>query len=370
MDHTRVRQLLLGFLALQGADGDIVDGYQISNNQTFKNTVETDQETSLVQAIGVYVERTGDASILREMVTPVHGGGPITVPAAIERAFGFLARNRTARGSSLLFGGTTIDWGDVQPEDNPGTVWDAKTHPAIDIYDNSMYVLALDAWVSLLGGASAPAAAPYAQLAATVRADIERVLWDAAAQKYRPHVYLSRGSPFSPSFNESALYYHGGTTVAGLASLLTRSQMSQALSTMRANVAASGANVTVGLTVWPPYPYGVWANPCCNNPFSYQNAGDWSWFGGRTVLALVNYGLIADAVKELDAMAARVVRFQDFNEWYNAAGQPSGSPRFHGAAGVLGFAVKQLQRWAASTLSAVDAAARERVCASVGDDEI
>lgn len=30
-------------------------------------------------------------------------------------------------------------------------------------------------------------------------------------------------------------------------------------------------------------------------PYSYQNGGDWTWFGGRMAARLVQYGLLADA---------------------------------------------------------------------------
>jgi hypothetical protein len=50
----------------------------------------------------------------------------------------------------LLWGGTTIDWGDVQPEDNPGIVLTNSSHPSIDIYDNAMMTLALKDYAALL----------------------------------------------------------------------------------------------------------------------------------------------------------------------------------------------------------------------------
>jgi hypothetical protein len=51
------------------------------------------------------------------------------------------------------------DWGDVQPENSTqtGTVnLTAQSHPAIDVYDNSMAVLALDDLVGLLQAAGRP----------------------------------------------------------------------------------------------------------------------------------------------------------------------------------------------------------------------
>ncbi len=72
-----VREVLLRFLYFQGFDGNIIDGYQqIGENENIdyygryerydmpgyafdKNTVETDQETSLVQAFYKYIAAPG-----------------------------------------------------------------------------------------------------------------------------------------------------------------------------------------------------------------------------------------------------------------------------------------------------------------------
>lgn len=80
-----IKENLLVFFRMQGDDGNIIDGYtpkeQIGAGETdfsysklepryaaHKNTVETDQETSLVQAVYKYIKLTGDKSILTEKV--------------------------------------------------------------------------------------------------------------------------------------------------------------------------------------------------------------------------------------------------------------------------------------------------------------
>ena len=47
-----------------------------------------------------------------------------------------------------------------------------------------------------------------------------------------------------------------------------------------------------GLTIYPPYP--VWPSVGTMKPWTYQNAGDWAWFGGRVVQALVKAGLLSE----------------------------------------------------------------------------
>ena len=46
---------------------------------------------------------------------------------------------------------------------------------------------------------------------------------------------------------------------------------------------------SIGLTVYPVYPEGFFKNPQVR-PFGYQNGGDWTWFGGRTIQHLVGLG--------------------------------------------------------------------------------
>ncbi len=53
-------------------------------------------------------------------------------------------------------------------------------------------------------------------------------LWDPDRRKFRPHIYLE-GSPFPGTFDEAAVYYHGGTAVAIEAGLLTREEIAESL---------------------------------------------------------------------------------------------------------------------------------------------
>lgn len=79
-------------------------------------------------------------------------------------------------------------------------------------------------------------------------------------------------------------------------------------------------------------------------PWTYQNGGDWAWFGGRLVSALVQYGLVDEAEAALQPMVDRVVAHGGFFEWWDRSGRPSGSAKFHGAAGVLAKAVEDVAR--------------------------
>jgi len=112
-------------------------------------------------------------------------------------------------------------------------------------------------------------------------------------------------------------------------------------------VRAAGA-ASVGLTLYPAYPEGFFKNPQLREPYSYQNGGDWCWFGGRMIQQLVRLGYIAEAYRDLQPMVERVVRTGDFHEWWTRDNQPRGSGSFRGSAGVLGQAIAMLEAWAKS----------------------
>ena len=154
MTKPRSGKASLHLYLFQQDDGAILDGYvpkpkttgvgynyyysaQAPEYAGHKNTVETDQETSLVQAVAKYIRNTGDKSILTDAIAS-------TIQQHLERALQFLMNKRYNATYGLLWGATTADWGDVQPEHDWGVELNADTHKAIDIYDNAMFVIAID----------------------------------------------------------------------------------------------------------------------------------------------------------------------------------------------------------------------------------
>jgi len=351
-DRGQIRESLLVFFHFQGANGNIIDGYipakKASVGYEFiksadmpqlwghKNTVETDQEASLVQAIAKYVRATGDSSVLRAKVNG------LTVRDRLELALRFLLEHRYDAGHGLIWGATTSDWGDVQPEHSWGVRLDESSHRAIDIYDNAMLVIAINDYVELIGPGSEKAK-EWQAVAARIKANVRKHLWDAARHKYRPHIYLE-GSPFPDDFDEERIYYHGGTATAIEAGMLSKAEILLVLGDMINNMRFAGAG-SIGLTVYPPYPAGYYKNPSMG-PFSYQNGGDWTWFGGRMIQQLIAYGYVEEAYRQLLPMIERVEANDGFFEWYTVANEPKGSGLFRGSAGVLGKAIEMLRAWA------------------------
>lgn len=355
----RFREALLTFFKFQGSDGNIVDLYWPLDpakrvNQSYrtsplapglvadKNTVEIDQESSLVQAVFKYATATRDKTILGESIAGV------TVRKRLGQALQYLLTERFDNKHGLVWSATRADWGDVQPESPRGVRLDASSHRALSIYDNAMLVIAINDYLQLLGE-DARETARWKAIHDDLRLNVRKHLWDAKKQKFIPHVYLD-GSPFPQSFDENAIFYHGGTAVAIEAELLSRQEVLRSLSYMEADVRAAGA-ASIGLTLYPAYPEGFFKNPQMREPYSYQNGGDWSWFGGRMIQQLIRLGYIEAAYRDLRPMVERVVRAGGFHEWWTPHNQPRGSSDFRGSAGVLGEAIEMLQAWAGQHLS-------------------
>jgi hypothetical protein len=122
-DKESVKEKLLLFFKIQGADGNVPDGAVKSDQANVgykyiyselapgwaahKNTVETDQESSLIQAVKKYVAATGDKTILKESI------GGQTVLARLDAALQYVLKNRWSEKYGLVTGATTVDWGDM-----------------------------------------------------------------------------------------------------------------------------------------------------------------------------------------------------------------------------------------------------------------
>ena len=355
MPDEAIRENLNTFFHFQGKTGDIVDGfidirtvdlnnvggykYRLSETEkrfaAHKNTVETDHETSLIQAIYKYVKRSGNRAYLQ---TEVAG---MTVLERMEWALEYLMNEKYNPPYGLLIGATTADWGDVQPEHPWGVAIDENTHMAIDIYDNAMMVLSLNNYLELIDDAEKKAR--WTNVRDELKANIRKHLWDEKNEKYIPHIYLN-GSPFSDKWDENRIYYQGGTTMAILAGLHSADEIEKANQRMLENQRLAHAQ-SIGLTMYPTYPAGSFQGVSMY-PYGYQNGGDWTWFGARMIQALVANGFVEEAYAEIQPMLQRILKNQGFYEWYTPGGEPQGSGTFRGEAGVLFTAIEMLRAWA------------------------
>ena len=351
-DQKIIRENLLMFFHFQQENGELLDGYvpreafnwgdpntyesaTAPGHIGFKNTVETDQETSLIQAISKYIQKTGDKTILDETVAGK------TVYDRLVFAIDYLQNERYSEKFGLITGATTFDWGDVQVEGGAVVDVDSLTHWSIDIYDNAMLAIALAQLEKMTNNQNDKER--WNKLHIQIQTNAKKYLWDVEKMKFIPHLYIN-GSPFFEDFDENAIHYHGGTAVAIEAGFLNNEEIAAVLAQMKENVKLSGAQ-SIGLTVYPPYPSEVLGKNI-SAPYEYQNGGDWTWFGGRIIQQLIANGFVDEAYELAQPMFNRVVKNGDFYEWYKIDGTPAGSAEFKGSAGVLGKSIEMFNEWA------------------------
>ena len=351
-DQKVIRENLLMFFHFQQENGELLDGYvpreafnwgdpntyesaTAPGHIGFKNTVETDQETSLIQAISKYIQKTGDKTILDETVAGK------TVYDRLVFAIDYLQNERYSEKFGLITGATTFDWGDVQVEGGAVVDVDSLTHGSIDIYDNAMLAIALAQLEKMTNNQNDKER--WNKLHIQIQTNAKKYLWDVEKMKFIPHLYIN-GSPFFEDFDENAIHYHGGTAVAIEAGFLNNEEIAAVLAQMKENVKLSGAQ-SIGLTVYPPYPSEVLGKNI-SAPYEYQNGGDWTWFGGRIIQQLIANGFVDEAYELAQPMFNRVVKNGDFYEWYKIDETPAGSAEFKGSAGVLGKSIEMFNEWA------------------------
>ena len=351
-DPKVLREAILLFFALQQPNDEMIDGYVLKPDFTwndtcpyysdaapehvgFKNTVETDQETSLIQIVGKYIRKTGDKSILQQDVAGR------TVMNRMEGMVDYLLRERYNEEYGLLFGAMTADWGDVQPNDDFGCDFNELSSRAIDVYDNAMFIIALDYLKEMSDDEAAKT--KWQNLRDKIAQNVRKHLWDDANKKFIPHIYIDP-SPIPAGFDENQIHYHGGTTIAMEAGLLSKEEVGIVNAQMLENVRLSGMP-SIGLTLYPTYPEGFFRG-WMEKPYHYQNGGDWTWFGGRTIQQLIAHGYVQEAYDEIRPMIDRVLQNKGFFEWYGMGNVPSGSGHFKGSAGTLAKAIEMFREWA------------------------
>ena len=344
-----IKERMMLFFDFQGEDGNIIDGYTELKNEGgyhyrysetapdykgHKNTVETDQESSLILAIARYIKVTGDIGILDE-----EKNGK-TVLERCEMALNFLKENMYSEKFGLLFGATTIDWTDVQPESPWGVFITEDTHWCVDVYDNAIFVLAINEYLEWIKDDKEK----YNYWSAekeSITANVRKHLWDEQRQKFIPHRYLE-DSPFT-GFDEDEMYYFGGTVYGIMAGFLTEDEIETSYRKMLAIKELSGS-MTIAIINWPPYPLGSFYEGAGTIPYNYVNSADWTWWGGRAIEAMIKTGHLDLAYQEISPFLDRVLKNDGFYEWYSVLDHlPHGSNTFLGAAGALGKAIKLMK---------------------------
>ena len=317
-------------LAFQKADGGLEDWID-GRGHSDKNTVETDQEASAVHsAYQVFLIKG------REWLEKRVGGE--SVINRLEKAIEFLFQKRFDRERGLITGAHTADWGDVDPEDidQKAIYVDEKTRWTADIYDQSMCYEScreLAAMFSALG--IQERAESWIRKAAALREAADRYLWQEDKGFYRVHIHLD---PFPHDFDEDGMFAMGGNTqaiISGLADPVKAGRIIQTALRRQDQFRIS----SISGSLLPPYPAGFFRHPGIDEPYEYQNGGQWDWFGGRLVLAMFENGFSAQAREKLIEITRKNILNGGLFEWDTKDGAGRGSDDYAGSAGSLARAL-------------------------------
>jgi hypothetical protein len=174
----------------------------------------------------------------------------------------------------------------------------------------------------------------WRKAAAAVTAAGNRHLWQETRGFYRMHVPI--GATTLP--DDSSTFAMGGNATAILSGITDEGQARRILAVAEARRRRFGVSTIAG-TLLPPYRAGLFAHPAMREPWTYQNGGQWDWFGARLVLAAFEHGQGAMARRWLGELARKAQRNGGLYEWHTREGEGRGSGTYAGSAGVLAAAV-------------------------------
>jgi hypothetical protein len=98
---------------------------------------------------------------------------------------------------------------------------------------------------------------------------------------------------------------------------------------------------TISGSILPPYPKGFFKHPMMDDPFEYQNGGQWDWFGGKLVYAMFERGFSRTAREKLIEIAKKNAANKGLYEWDSPDGRGRGSAFYSGSAGSLSKALME-----------------------------
>jgi Bacterial alpha-L-rhamnosidase 6 hairpin glycosidase domain len=328
-----IRSWLDELLSYQRPDGSLPDWFD-PRGVTDKNTTETDQEASAVQAGRQVYELLGPAWSDRDILGAQSR-------ERLARALEFVWKNRLDVERGLIKGAHTADWGDVEMEDaGRNAIYAGETTRwTSDIYDQSMFFQAAN---DLARGfeISGPRdkAGLWRERAETVRRNAAKWLWQEDKGFYRVHTHTG---PWRHDIDEDDIFAMGGNAQAMISGLSggpgddkRRRIIEQALARQK----EFGLS-TISGSLLPPYPAGFFKHPALDEPYEYQNGGQWDWFGGKLVLAMFESGFAREAREKLLEIARKNIQNGGLYEWDTKDGAGRGSDFYSGSAGSLARAL-------------------------------
>ena len=321
------------FMEHQGVGGEIADWVDISG-KTDKNTVETDQESSLVLA--AYEMGMKNPGWFHKKIKGK------TVLSRLEMALEWVWKNKRDPGYNLVYSGFTADWGDTENTfpDQRATKLSARSTLVFSIYTQAKYIQAIGCLIEIF----------KRQQAGQTRVQRWQQRLDILKRQTMKHLYLKDKGYFLIHLvptAEKETYFQmekemlavGGNAEAIIAGLMDRVHVGRFLQELEKRRKEYKLR-TVSFTLIPPYPEGFFPHHLLKRPWNYQNGGEWDWIGARVVKALFMSGFREEAQKYLLEIVKKNLANYCIFEWEDRNGSSTGGAMFYvGAAGLLGDAV-------------------------------
>lgn len=299
-----------------------------------RNTTESDQESSAVDAAAQVFAITGDRGWLTRPVA----GRPLL--DRLDAALEYVRARRFDSARLLVTSAFTADWGDVTPvhADQRAIYLDRATPLVASLYASAAFVRAARGLGALHRVAGDPAGGHrWEERARLTASAIQRHLWQAPRGFYRLHLVLWWPPSGRPPDDDDR-FALGSNAVALVAGLGDEAAVRSVMAVAQERRGRLGLSTISGVLL-PPYPAGFFRHPILRDEYAYQNGGEWDWFGARLLLAALERGQAAAARAELRRIAAQAVRSRGLFEWSTRSGQGRGSSRYAGSAGALGAAI-------------------------------
>ncbi len=321
------------FLLYQGVDGEILDWVDMSG-QTGKNTVETDQESSLVLAAEP-IALSHPAWLARD----INGK---TILERLNMALEWVWEKKRDVKQQLITSGFTADWGDTENTfpDQRATQLSDKSTLVFAIYTQAKYIQAIQSLLRVMElnngkGSSKPTELKkWKQRLSTLKQQTFKQLYLQDKGYFITH--MVQGADREKYFKlEQDILPVGGNAEAILAGLMDRQQIQRFIEVLEQRRQEYQLR-TVSFTLLPPYPEGFFPHHLLRHPWSYQNGGEWDWIGARVVKALLLNGFRQEALVYLQEIVKKNLANYCIYEWEDRGGTGRGALFYAGAAGLIG----------------------------------
>ncbi len=317
------------FFATQGPQGEVQDWVD-SIGRCDKNTVESDQESSLVLAAWHLA-----------LSDPAWLSGEVAGASRLRRldlALEWLWRNRLDAKRSLIWSGFTADWGDVERSypDQRAIKLSDRSQRTYSTYTQALFVQAARKLAEMAERRNDRVmAGKWRNREKTIAAECRRQLYLPEKGYFIVHRVEGKDDALRWERNILAV---GGNAEAMRAGLMSRAEIARFLKELEKRRGEYGLR-TVSFTLLPPFPENFFPHPLLRVPWNYQNGGEWDWIGGRLVSALFRAGFRGEADRYLEEILAKNLAEMNVFEWSDRAGNGRGALFYAGGAGVLGEAI-------------------------------